>query len=45
MMPIVTDLNVKGGKRERVRLHLDDGSSFELPAVQAARLRRGQDIS
>lgn len=44
-MPIVTALEMKRGKKERVRLFLDDQFALELPLIDAAKLQRGQDLS
>ena len=44
-MPIVTTLEVKQGKKECVSLFLDDEFTLEIPLIQAANLRRGQNLS
>ena len=44
-MPTVTALEIKPGKKQRVRLFLDHEFALELPMFQAARLHRGQDLS
>lgn len=44
-MPTVTALEVRHGKKERVRLFLDHEFALELPMIQAARLHRGQHLS
>ena len=44
-MPIITALKAKKQNKERVRLYLDDGFAFELPAMQAAKLHCGQCLT
>lgn len=44
-MPVVTALEVHRRDKERVKLYLDDEYALDLPLMQAARLRRGQNLS
>jgi regulatory protein len=42
---IITALRFQKGDKERVNVYLDEQFAFALPAVEAARLRKGQELS
>ena len=44
-MPVVTALEVHQRDKERVTLFLDDEYAIDVPLMQAARLRRGQQLT
>ena len=44
-MPVITALEARTGKSDRVKLYLDDAFAFDLPPTLAANLRRGQALS
>ncbi len=43
-MPVITALETHQRHKERVKLYLDDEYAFQLPLLEAARLRRGQTL-
>ena len=45
MAGVITALSVQKRDRERVNIYLDGEFAFALPAVEAARLRKGQELS
>ena len=44
-MPVITALEAHRRQKERVRLFLDDEFAFDLPLMEAARLRHGQCLT